>query len=63
MPNRRSQTAADDRFVEQPRSEINSTHAKQKKSLVDDIESLQKKAKYLEKQLDEANGQLRDIVR
>lgn len=50
------------RFVEQPRTEINSTHQVQKKSLSDDIESLQKKAKYLERQLDEANGQLRDIV-
>ncbi|GMK56570.1 hypothetical protein CspeluHIS016_0304100 [Cutaneotrichosporon spelunceum] len=48
-------------FIQQPRAEINSKHEATKYSLNEDISSLQKKAKYLERQLDEANSQLRDI--
>ncbi len=54
--------AADPRFIEQPRADINSKHEATKNSLSEDISSLQKKAKYLERQLEEANSQLRDIV-
>lgn len=50
------------RFIEQPRAEINAQHTRQKQSLTDDITSLDKKAKYFAKQVEEANGQLRDIV-
>ncbi|KAK1923387.1 Prefoldin [Papiliotrema laurentii] len=48
-------------FVQQPREEIDSTHATQEKALEEEITSLGKKAKYLEKQFEEANSQLKDI--
>ncbi|WWD20436.1 hypothetical protein CI109_104912 [Kwoniella shandongensis] len=48
-------------FIEQPREEINREHSTLDKSLTEEISNLTKKAKYLEKQFDEANGQLKDI--
>ncbi|KAL1412587.1 hypothetical protein Q8F55_000334 [Vanrija albida] len=48
-------------FIEQPRSEINARHEAQQKTLTTDIDALTKKAKYFERQVEEANGQLRDI--
>lgn len=50
------------RFIAQPRAEITSKHTAQEKALGEDVSNLTKKAKYFEKQMDEANGQLRDIV-
>ncbi|TXT13008.1 hypothetical protein VHUM_01409 [Vanrija humicola] len=50
-------------FIQQPRSEINARHEAQQKTLTTDIDALTKKAKYFERQVEEANGQLRDIVR
>ncbi|OWZ52848.1 prefoldin subunit 1 [Cryptococcus neoformans var. grubii Br795] len=50
-------------FIEQPRQEINKENAEQEKQLAEDVQNLSKKAKYLEKQFDEANSQLKDIVR
>ncbi|RSH93111.1 hypothetical protein EHS25_007464 [Saitozyma podzolica] len=48
-------------FISKPRAEINAEQAAQEKALSEDIANLSKKAKYLEKQFDEANAQLRDI--
>ncbi|KAK8849805.1 hypothetical protein IAR55_005141 [Kwoniella newhampshirensis] len=48
-------------FIEQPRVEINKEHSTLEKSLADENSNLTKKAKYLEKQFEEANGQLKDI--
>ncbi|WVF68319.1 hypothetical protein IAT40_003084 [Kwoniella sp. CBS 6097] len=48
-------------FIEQDRKEINQEHATQEKSLSEEVSNLTKKAKYLEKQFEEANGQLKDI--
>ncbi|KAL7419224.1 hypothetical protein Q5752_006061 [Cryptotrichosporon argae] len=48
-------------FIEQPRAAIDAQHRELEKSLGDDVASLTKKAKYLEKQVDEANSQLKDI--
>ncbi|RSH78146.1 uncharacterized protein EHS24_002602 [Apiotrichum porosum] len=50
-------------FIAQPRAEITSKHTAQEKALGEDVSNLTKKAKYFEKQMDEANGQLRDIFR
>lgn len=50
------------RFVLQSREEIARDHASQDKELADDLASLSKKAKYLEKQVTDANNQLKDIV-
>lgn len=46
-----------------PRAEMERDLKAQEKELADDISSLTKKSKYLEKQYVEANNQLRDIVR
>lgn len=54
--------AADLRFIEQSRSSINGRHKSLETSLGEDISSLQKKQKYYDRQVEEANGQLRDIV-
>ncbi|ALO69705.1 hypothetical protein CNL06295 [Cryptococcus deneoformans JEC21] len=48
-------------FIEQPRQEINKENVEQEKQLAEDVQNLSKKAKYLEKQFDEANNQLKDI--
>ncbi|WVR07912.1 hypothetical protein IAU60_004955 [Kwoniella sp. DSM 27419] len=48
-------------FIEQDRAEIDREHASQEKALSDEVANLTKKAKYLEKQFDEANSQLKDI--
>jgi prefoldin subunit 1 len=50
------------RFIEQPRATITSRHKSQEATLGDDVGNLTKKAKYYEKKMEEANGQLRDIV-
>ncbi|EJT48134.1 hypothetical protein A1Q1_02838 [Trichosporon asahii var. asahii CBS 2479] len=55
--------AADLRFIEQSRSSINGRHKSLETSLGEDISSLQKKQKYYDRQVEEANGQLRDISR
>lgn len=44
------------------RDALDNENSKLEKTLGDDLESLAKKAKYLEKQFNEANSQLRDIV-
>lgn len=44
------------------RSALDVENAKLEKTLGDDLDTLGKKAKYLEKQFNEANSQLRDIV-
>ncbi|WWC92634.1 uncharacterized protein L201_007593 [Kwoniella dendrophila CBS 6074] len=48
-------------FIEQDRKEIDTENSTQEKSLNDEISNLTKKSKYLEKQFDEANSQLKDI--
>jgi len=48
-------------FVQQDREEISSEHEKQDKALSDELITLAKKSKYLEKEFDQANSQLRDI--
>ncbi|KAJ9123265.1 hypothetical protein QFC22_001463 [Naganishia vaughanmartiniae] len=48
-------------FIMQPRESISAEHTAQQKAISDDLSSLTKKAKYLEKQLNDAQGQLRDI--
>ncbi|WRT69863.1 uncharacterized protein IL334_006854 [Kwoniella shivajii] len=48
-------------FIEQPRTEIDIEHSTLEKSLNEEVSNLTKKAKYLEKQFDEANSQLKDI--
>ncbi|EKC99366.1 hypothetical protein A1Q2_06303 [Trichosporon asahii var. asahii CBS 8904] len=49
-------------FIEQSRSSINGRHKSLETSLGEDISSLQKKQKYYDRQVEEANGQLRDIA-
>jgi prefoldin subunit 1 len=44
------------------RDTLDSDNLKLEKTIGDDLEQLSKKAKYLEKQFNEANSQLRDIV-
>jgi prefoldin subunit 1 len=44
------------------RDTLDSDNLKLEKTIGDDLEQLGKKAKYLEKQFNEANSQLRDIV-
>ena len=41
---------------------LDSDNVKMEKTIAEDLEQLGKKAKYLEKQFNEANSQLRDIV-
>ncbi|KAI9638733.1 uncharacterized protein MKK02DRAFT_41755 [Dioszegia hungarica] len=48
-------------FVVVPRKEVDAGHAKQERELNEEIGVLAKKAKYLERQFDEANTQLKDI--
>jgi prefoldin subunit 1 len=48
--------------MHQPRSTISATHAARNKSLQDDLVSLTKKAKYLEKQVKDAEAQWKDIM-
>ncbi|WVQ84795.1 hypothetical protein IAT38_006952 [Cryptococcus sp. DSM 104549] len=48
-------------FIQQPREDINKEHSDQEKALAEEIQNLTKKAKYLEKQFEEANSQLKDI--
>ncbi|WWD04427.1 hypothetical protein V865_002496 [Kwoniella europaea PYCC6329] len=48
-------------FIQQDRKEVDSEHSTQEKQLNDDLSNLTKKSKYLEKQFDEANSQLKDI--
>jgi prefoldin subunit 1 len=50
------------RFVMRERDTLDSDNVKMEKTIADDLEQLGKKAKYLEKQFNEANSQLRDIV-
>ncbi|KAL7414106.1 Prefoldin [Mrakia frigida] len=49
-------------FLLQPRSTIEDAHSTASKEIADEIVNLNKKAKYLQKQFDDANGQLRDIL-
>ena len=44
------------------RDTLDSDNVKMEKTIADDLEQLGKKAKYLEKQFNEANSQLRDIA-
>lgn len=44
------------------RDTLDSENVKTEKTIGDELDSLAKKAKYLEKQFNEANSQLRDIV-
>lgn len=48
-------------FLMSPRKEMESELKAQEKELGDDLTSLTKKSKFLEKQFNEAQGQLRDI--
>ncbi|WVQ66213.1 uncharacterized protein L199_004392 [Kwoniella botswanensis] len=48
-------------FIQQDRKEVDSEHSTQEKQLNDELSNLTKKSKYLEKQFDEANSQLKDI--
>ncbi|KAF9021779.1 Prefoldin [Hymenopellis radicata] len=48
-------------FMMVPRKEMQGELKAQEKELADDIVSLQKKSKYLEKQFNDAQAQLRDI--
>ncbi|KAJ9110577.1 hypothetical protein QFC20_002906 [Naganishia adeliensis] len=48
-------------FIMQPRESISAEHTAQQKAVADDLTSLSKKAKYLEKQLNDAQSQLKDI--
>jgi prefoldin subunit 1 len=50
------------RFMMRERDTLDSDNVKMEKTIADDLEQLGKKAKYLEKQFNEANSQLRDIV-
>ena len=50
------------RFVMRERDTLDNDNVKLEKTIADDLEQLGKKAKYLEKQFNEANSQLRDIV-
>lgn len=50
------------RFVMRERDTLDSDNLKLEKTIGDDLEQLVKKAKYLEKQFNEANSQLKDIV-
>ncbi|EIN14357.1 Prefoldin [Punctularia strigosozonata HHB-11173 SS5] len=48
-------------FLQVPRPIMDKDLKNQEKELTDDINSLNKKSKYLEKQFNDAQGQLRDI--
>ncbi|KAK6908626.1 prefoldin subunit 1 [Kwoniella mangroviensis CBS 10435] len=48
-------------FIQQDRKEVDSEHSTQEKQLNDELNNLTKKSKYLEKQFEEANSQLKDI--
>ncbi|CAL1694334.1 unnamed protein product [Somion occarium] len=48
-------------FINVPRPELQKGLKEEEKELSDDVSTLQKKAKYLEKQFNDAQGQLRDI--
>ncbi|PVF97705.1 Prefoldin beta-like protein [Serendipita vermifera] len=48
-------------FLHVPKPEMEKDLKKQEKDLSDDLDSLAKKSKYLEKEFNEAQGQLRDI--
>ncbi|WWC66049.1 uncharacterized protein I303_108671 [Kwoniella dejecticola CBS 10117] len=48
-------------FIQQDRKEVDGQYSAQEKQLNDDLSVLNKKVKYLEKQFDEANSQLKDI--
>ncbi|KAJ7204437.1 Prefoldin [Mycena pura] len=48
-------------FMRVPREEMEKDLKAQEKDLTDDITNLTKKSKYLEKQFNDAQGQLRDI--
>ncbi|KJA28579.1 hypothetical protein HYPSUDRAFT_129297 [Hypholoma sublateritium FD-334 SS-4] len=50
-------------FLNVPRASMEEELKNQEKDLSDDITSLNKKSKYLEKQFNNAQSQLRDIVR
>jgi prefoldin subunit 1 len=50
------------RFVVRERDTLDSDNVRLEKTIGDELESMGKKAKYLEKQFNEANSQLRDIV-
>jgi len=51
------------RFLNVPRTTMEKELKSDEKSISDDLAALQKKGKFLEKQYQEANSQLRDIVR
>ena len=51
-----------DRFMMKPRPDLDADNLATSKTIDADLDQLSKKAKYLEKQFNEANGQLRDIV-
>lgn len=51
------------RFLQVPRSGMEKEMKGQEKELSDDISNLNKKIKYLEKQYNDAQSQLKDIVR
>ncbi|WVW87098.1 hypothetical protein I302_109155 [Kwoniella bestiolae CBS 10118] len=48
-------------FIEQDRKDVDSEHSAQEKQITEELSTLTKKSKYLEKQFDEANSQLKDI--
>ncbi|EIW71349.1 prefoldin subunit 1 [Tremella mesenterica] len=48
-------------FMIQPRAEIKNEQTTLEKTMDDDLTNLTKKAKFLERQFEEANGQLKDI--
>jgi prefoldin subunit 1 len=50
------------RFVIRERDTLDNDNVKLEKTIGEELETLGKKAKYLEKQFNEANSQLRDIV-
>lgn len=47
----------------EPRKDIMSQQAEEDKTLGEDIAVLSKKSKFLQKQVEDAQGQLKDIVR
>ncbi|CED82224.1 Prefoldin beta-like [Phaffia rhodozyma] len=48
-------------FLLQPRSTLEEAHSTEEAALSDEITNLTKKAKYLQKQFDDANSQMKDI--
>ncbi|WWC73856.1 uncharacterized protein I206_107828 [Kwoniella pini CBS 10737] len=48
-------------FIQQDRKEVDTQYTIQEKQINDDLIILNKKVKYLEKQFEEANSQLKDI--